>query len=216
VPSAWLEWHGHNDFYRVVNNAATAWLYGAGAVNCSLLGIGERTGNCPLEAMVIEYCGFKGKDGGMNLPVITEIAEYFSKEIGYEIPPRTPFVGKAFNSTRAGIHADGLLKDPEIYNIFNTELLLDRPPVVAVDSHSGLAGITFWINSYFNLPEKNRMNKKDPEIQVIKEEVDKLYAAGRNTVMSDKELIDLFKKAAPNKYLEIKKVKKIKQIVIDN
>jgi len=35
--------------------AATAWLYGASAVNCSLLGIGERTGNTPLEAMVIEY-----------------------------------------------------------------------------------------------------------------------------------------------------------------
>ena len=40
VPSEMLEWHGHNDFYKVVTNAATAWLYGASAVNCSLLGIG--------------------------------------------------------------------------------------------------------------------------------------------------------------------------------
>ena len=90
VPSSQLEWHGHNDFYRVVNNASTAWLYGAGSVICSMLGIGERTGNCPLEAMVIEYCGFKGHDGGMNLPVITEIAEYFAKELEYVIPSRTP------------------------------------------------------------------------------------------------------------------------------
>ena len=45
VPSSMLEWHGHNDFYKVVTNAATAWLYGASGVNCSLLGIGERTGN---------------------------------------------------------------------------------------------------------------------------------------------------------------------------
>ena len=50
VPSDMLEWHGHNDFYKGVVNASTAWLYGAGAVNCSLLGIGERTGNVPLEA----------------------------------------------------------------------------------------------------------------------------------------------------------------------
>ena len=55
VPSDMLEWHGHNDFYKGVVNASTAWLYGAGAVNCSLLGIGERTGNVPLEAMVFEY-----------------------------------------------------------------------------------------------------------------------------------------------------------------
>ena len=42
-PSSLIEWHGHNDFYKAVTNAGTAWLYGASAVNCSLLGIGERT-----------------------------------------------------------------------------------------------------------------------------------------------------------------------------
>ena len=55
VPSDMLEWHGHNDFYMAVANAATAWLFGASAVNCSLFGIGERTGNIPLEAMVMQY-----------------------------------------------------------------------------------------------------------------------------------------------------------------
>lgn len=215
VPSAQLEWHGHNDFYRVVNNASTAWLYGASGVNCTLLGIGERTGNCPLEAMVMEYCGFKGKDGGMNLPIITEIAEYFTKEIDYDIPPRTPFVGSAFNSTRAGIHADGMLKDPEIYNIFNTELLLDRPPVVAVDSHSGLAGIAFWINAHYNLPEEMKLGKREPEILKIKEIIDKEYEKGRNTVMSDNELHQIFKTVAPLRYEEIKRIKKIKRKVID-
>ena len=77
VPSELLEWHGHNDFHKVVTNSATAWLYGASSVNCSMLGIGERTGNCPTEAMVMEYCGLKGTTDGMDLPVITEIAEYF-------------------------------------------------------------------------------------------------------------------------------------------
>jgi isopropylmalate/homocitrate/citramalate synthase len=215
VPSSQLEWHGHNDFYRVVNNASTAWLYGAGSVNCSMLGIGERTGNCPLEAMVIEYCGFKGHDGGMNLPVITEIAEYFAKELEYVIPSRTPFVGRAFNSTRAGIHADGMLKDPEIYNIFNTELLLNRPPVVAVDVHSGLAGIAFWINAYYNLPDKYKVGKREEEVIKMKELIDKEYAEGRNTVMSDKELHAMFKKVAPERYNKIKKIKKIRQKLIE-
>jgi len=150
-PSELIEWHGHNDFYKAVCNAATAWLYGASAVNCSLLGIGERTGNTPLEAMVIEYAQLRGTTDGMDTTVITEIAEYYEKELGYQIPPRTPFVGKHFNVTQAGIHADGLLKDEEIYNIFDTAKLLNRPVGVAINQTSGLAGIAHWINSHFGL-----------------------------------------------------------------
>ena len=173
VPSELLEWHGHNDFYKVVTNASTAWLYGASGVYCSLLGIGERTGNCPLEAMVIEYASLRGTNDGMKLQVITEIAEYFEEAIGYEIPPRTPFVGRNFNVTRAGIHADGMLKDVEIYNIFDTEAILNRPPTVAVDSHSGLAGVAHWLNSYFRIKDKAIMIKKtDPLVAKIKEAVD--------------------------------------------
>ena len=66
VPAEWLEWHGHNDFYKGVANAATAWLYGAGGVNCSLLGIGERTGNVPLEAMIFEYISLRGTNDGIG------------------------------------------------------------------------------------------------------------------------------------------------------
>ena len=63
-----------------------------------------------MEAMVFEYAQLRGDLTGMDTRVITELAEYYEKEIGYQIPPRTPFVGKNFNVTRAGIHADGLLK----------------------------------------------------------------------------------------------------------
>lgn len=188
VPSSMLEWHGHNDFYKVVTNASTAWLYGSSGVNCSLLGIGERTGNCPLEAMVIEYASLRGTTDGMDLSVITEIADYFESEIGYEIPPRTPFTGRNFNVTRAGIHADGLLKDEEIYNIFNTAKLLNRPATVAVDSHSGLAGIAHWINGYFRLEGDEIIDKRNPIVDDMKVIVDEEYAAGRNTVMGDSEL----------------------------
>ena len=199
-PSEMIEWLGHNDFYKVVSNAATAWLYGASSVNCSLLGIGERTGNCPLEAMVIEYASLRGTDDGMNLPVITEIARYFEEEIGYEIPPRTPFVGRNFNVTRAGIHADGMLKNEEIYNIFDTTKLLNRPASVAVDSHSGLAGIAHWLNGFYHLEKENAVDKRDPVITAIKERVDKEYEAGRNTVMGDGELENILKEVNFEEY----------------
>lgn len=188
VPSEQLEWHGHNDFYNAVPNAVTAWLYGCASVNASLLGIGERTGNTPLEAMVIEYCQLKGNNGGMDLKVITEIAEYFENELKFEIPPRTPYVGRAFNATRAGIHADGLMKDEEIYNIFNTTDILGRPPIVVVDAHSGAAGIAAWINTYYMLTDGDRVEKTDPGVAKIKDWVDSEYTGGRTTVIGDLEL----------------------------
>ena len=183
-----LEWHGHNDFYKGVVNAATAWLYGASSVNCSLLGIGERTGNIPLEAMVVEYASLRGTTDGMDTTVISEIADYYKNEIHYEIPPMTPFIGKNFNVTRAGIHADGLLKDEEIYNIFDTEKILNTPAGVAVSNTSGLAGIAFWINNHYHLEGDRAVSKRDPLCEFIKFWVDEQYAQGRISAISDEEL----------------------------
>lgn len=200
-----IEWHGHDDFYKVVTNASTAWLYGASGVNCSLLGIGERTGNCPLEAMVIEYASLRGTTDGMELPVITEIAEYFEREIGYKIPPRTPFVGANFNVTRAGIHADGLMKDEEIYNIFNTGKLLNRPARVAIDVHSGMAGIALWLNNRLSDRHIDMwVEKQSPIIAKMKEKVDEQYAAGRTTSMGDEELLALLQTVAPDIWEKLK------------
>ncbi len=188
LPSEMLEWHGHNDFYKAVSNASTAWLYGASAVNCSLLGIGERTGNIPLEAMVFEYASLRGSMDGIDPTVITEIGEFFKHEIGYDIPPMTPFVGKNFNVTRAGIHADGLLKDEEIYNIFDTKKILGRAAGVQVGKTSGLAGIAYWLNDRFHLEGADAFTKHDPLVVALKEWVDKEYEDGRVSVLSDQEL----------------------------
>ena len=189
VPSELLEFHGHNDFYKAVNNSTAAWLYGACGVNCSLFGIGERTGNTPLEAMVFEYAQLRGTLDGMDTKVITELAEYYEKEIGYHMPPSTPFVGKNFNVTRAGIHADGMMKNEEIYNIFDTEKFLGRPALVAVSNTSGAAGIAYWINAWYKLPEERRVDKSSPLVTKMKEWVDKEYEDGRVTVLTDEELV---------------------------
>ena len=202
VPSAQLEWHGHNDFYKAVTNSTTAWIYGASGVNCSLFGIGERTGNTPLEAMVFEYAQLKGTLDGMDTTVITDLAEYYRKDIGYEIPERTPFVGKNFNVTRAGIHADGLLKNEEIYNIFNTEKFLKRPVLVAVSNTSGLAGIAHWINTYFALPEEKKVDKSSELVKEVKEWVDAEYEGGRITVITDAELLNIISKTCKKLGLE--------------
>lgn len=200
VPSSMLEWHGHNDFYKAVTNASTAWLYGASGVNCSLLGIGERTGNIPLEAMVIEYASLRGSFDGMNPAVITEIADYFTNEIGYHIPEMTPFVGKNFNVTRAGIHADGLMKDEEIYNIFDTKKILGRAASVMIGKSSGLAGIAYWMNENYRLSGKDAVDKKSPLVAAVKEAVDREYESGRQTSLSNAELEEIVDKVYGGKF----------------
>ena len=188
VPHEWIEWHGHNDFYRAVANSTAAWLYGCNSVNCSLFGVGERTGNTPLEAMVMEYAQLKGTLDGMDTTVITEIAEYFENVIGEKIPERTPFVGKNFNVTRAGIHADGLLKNEEIYNIFDTDKFLNRPVRVAISNTSGLAGIAHWISSHPGYKALKGIDKNNELCVKLKAWVDTQYEGGRTTVISDDEL----------------------------
>ncbi len=201
LPSEMIEWHGHNDFYLGVANATTAWLYGASAVNCSLLGIGERTGNIPLEAMVMQYASLKGTLNGMDTTVITDIAEYYKKELGYDIPVMTPFVGEYFNVTRAGIHADGLNKNERIYNIFNTEKLLKKPVGVMITNTSGLAGIAYWINQKFALKGEQQISKHDSLCVEMKNLIDKEYEKGRQTAMTDTELLDMVREIAGKRFI---------------
>ena len=191
VPSEWLEWHGHNDMNLVTANAVTAWLYGCSAANGTILGIGERTGNPPIESLVVSYLGLRGHADGMETTVITEIAEYFEKKLHVRLPANQPLVGKDFNMTRAGIHADGLLKNEEIYNIFDTARLLNRPVSVAISDKSGLAGLALWIHNKVGRGAK--LKKDHPGVKRIYKRIMAQYDAGRTTTISDKEVLKLVK-----------------------
>ena len=208
VPSDWLEWHGHNDFYKVLINASTAWLYGCGAANGTLLGLGERTGNTPIESLVMEYIMLRGADDGMDTRVITEIAEYYRKEVAYQIPPMTPFVGSDFNITRAGIHIDGLLKSEEIYNIFDTKKILNRPISIAITDKSGVAGIAYWVDMCLGLEGDKRIPKDYPSLMKIKEWVDKEYETGRASAISNEEMLELARKYLPDYFAEKSRAEK--------
>ena len=201
VPGELLEWHGHNDFHKVLVNAATAWLYGCSAVNATLFGFGERTGNAPLEGMLIEYIGLKGNTNGIDTTAITDAAEYFERELGYHIPHNYPFVGSDFNATRAGIHADGLIKNEEIYNIFNTEKILKRPIKITITDKSGIAGIAHWINSRLGLTGDRKIDKRHPGIVKIHKRVMSEYERGRNTSISDQELESWARRYLPEYFI---------------
>jgi len=190
-----LEWHGHNDFHKVLSNAVCAWLYGCASANGTFLGFGERTGNPPVEGLVFEWIGITGIHDGVDTTAITDMSSFFSERIKYQIPPNYPFVGADFNTTRAGIHADGLTKSEEIYNIFDTEKFLKRSCKVAISNTSGLAGIAFWIHS--NVPKGSEVRKDHPGIVAIKNWIDEEYKKGRTTTISEDEMFDLSKRHLP-------------------
>ena len=191
-----IEWHGHNDFHLAVANSMAAWLYGAASVNTTLLGIGERCGNTPLEGMLFQYAQIKGA-GNLKLEVFNEVAEYFAHALEFQVHEKYPILGADFNTTKAGIHADGLLKDPEIYNAFNTQKILNRPIVIMINQASGLSGIAGWINNYYHLEEDKTVQKHDPRVLKIKDWVDREYTGGRTSNITNEELNLLVEKYLP-------------------
>ena len=208
VPGHLLEWHGHNDFHKAMINATTAWLYGCSAANSTLLGLGERTGNPPIEGLIMEYIALKGHNDKIDTTVITDIAEYFEKEIGVRIPHNYPFVGSEFNSTSAGVHADGLIKSEEIYNIFDTGKILKRPIVTLINDKSGNAGIAFWINQHFNLTGDAAVDKRHPGVSKVHKWITEQYDSGRITSISAEELEKKVRKYLPELFMsELEKIK---------
>ena len=202
VPSHRLEWHGHNDFHKVHTNGAAAWLYGCDALNTTVFGFGERTGNPPLEGAVIEYIGIKGDLCGINTPVITELADYM-RSIGLPIPGNYPLVGKYFNTTRAGIHAGGLRQDERIYNVFDTTKLLGRPPRVAITDKSGADGVALWVNEYFGLKGQQRISKIKCH-KLARWVNDQYEKHGRITAISDEELEQQVQELMPEYWTKYK------------
>ncbi len=197
VPKEQLEWHGHNDFHKVLSLASTAWLYGCGAANGTLLGFGERTGNAPIEGLLMEYIALTGDFDGVDAAVMTELAAYFETNLNVRIPPNYPFLGAEFNTTRAGVHADGLMKNKEIYNIFDTEKILNRPMEIAITDKSGVAGIALWINSHLETANKKRLDKRHPGVLKIYEWVHGQYEDGRITSISPNEMMEQAKLHLP-------------------
>ncbi|HIQ04020.1 MAG TPA: 2-isopropylmalate synthase [Desulfurococcales archaeon] len=196
IPSEWISFHGHNDFHMVVANTLAAWLNGASGAEATLLGIGERAGNCPLEAMLLFYVQLSGSTNGLNLKVLRKVKEYFTS-IGYSIPEFQPILGDNAYRTKAGIHVDGLLKNPEVYLPFDPESVLGIPASIMVNVYSGKAGVVYWLKSMFKLDSTDNL-KSDKRVAKIYDEIVKMYSNGRTTPVSDYEMLQLVKKYMPD------------------
>jgi len=193
LKSGQLEFHGHNDFHMVVANHLAAWLYGASISNCTLMGIGERAGNCPLEAMVILRSQILG-DGGMNLRALGKIADLFN-EMGFNVPKFFPILGENAFKTKAGIHIDGLLKSPSIYLPFDPGIV-GRSYGIEVSPYSGRSGLIYWLAKRLNLKNWEEL-KEDPRLELAYDEMMRVFESGRTEPLKEEEVMAIVRKYFP-------------------
>ncbi|HEX7002619.1 MAG TPA: hypothetical protein VF168_00320 [Trueperaceae bacterium] len=184
LASADLEFHPHNDTWLIVPNCLAAVREGCAVINGTTLGKGERTGNAPLEGVLLHLIGMGYfRNGPPDFTVLNRLVELY-REMGQEPPANYPLYGSDAHRTRAGVHADGLNKFWRMYAPFDVPGLLGRPLEVSLTKESGSAGLVFLIRQHLGLD----LAKDDPAIAEIQAQIDRQWAEGRTTGIDWPEL----------------------------
>ena len=184
LASADLEFHPHNDTGLIVANCLAAVREGCGVINGTCLGKGERTGNAPLEQIILHLIGMGCfPNARPDFTVLNELAELYA-EMGEPVPPKYPLFGRDAHRTRAGIHADGLNKFWWMYAPFDVPKLLGRPLEVSLTKDSGLAGLIFVIKQRLGL----ETHKDDPALIAVHDWMIREFDGGRQTAIEWEEL----------------------------
>ncbi len=179
-----LEFHPHNDTWLVVANCLAAVRAGCAVINGTSLGKGERTGNAPLEGVLLHLIGMGYyADHQPDFTALNELAALYA-EMGEPLPPKYPLYGRDAHRTRAGVHADGLNKFWWMYAPFDVPALLGRPLEVSLTRDSGLAGLIFLIRQHLGLD----LPKDHPSVIAAYEWVTAQFEQGRQTSIEWEEL----------------------------
>jgi len=131
-----IEMHAHDDLGLATANTLAAARAGATHVNTTVNGLGERAGNAPLEEVVLGLRQCLGIDTGIDLRGFPELSERVASASGRPVPWQKSVVGEGAFTHEAGIHVDGLLKDPDNYQAFDPQLVGRRHHIV-LGKHSG-------------------------------------------------------------------------------
>ncbi|MFK7603237.1 pyruvate carboxyltransferase [Deinococcus sp. SM5_A1] len=184
VPGKLLEFHPHNDTHLVVANCLAAVLAGCAAINGTLLGKGERTGNVPLEGVLLHLVGL-GVSEMPDFIVLNRLNELY-EGLGQGVPAKYPLYGRDAHRTRAGIHADGLNKFWPMYAPFDVPALLGRPLELSLTADSGLAGLIFLIKAHTG----RELSKDDAGLRALHASLGADFEAGRQTAVEWEEIAD--------------------------
>ena len=192
-----LEFHPHNDTHLVVTNCLAAVLAGCGAINGTLLGKGERSGNAPLEGVLLHLIGMDYFQADLpDFKVLNTLNDLYSA-LGQGVPAKYPLFGRDAHRTRAGIHADGLNKFWPMYAPFDVPTLLGRPLELSLTKDSGLAGLIFVIKAHTG----TELSKDDPRLKALHTALTREFDAGRQTAVEWEELAERVNQLVPGSVL---------------
>ncbi len=179
-----LEFHPHNDTWLIVANCLSAVREGCSVINGTSLGKGERTGNAPLEGVLLHLIGMGYfQEDRPDFSALNDLADLYAG-MGEAIPPKYPLYGRDAHRTRAGIHADGLNKFWWMYAPFDVPRLLGRPLEVSLTKDSGVAGLVFLIRQHLGID----IDKDDPRLHSLHDEIVQQFDEGRLTGIEWEEL----------------------------
>ena len=145
-----VEMHMHNDFGMATANVLAGIRAGASSVAASIGGLGERTGNSPLEEVVMALKYLYGVDLGIDTSRFREVAEYVAGASQRAIPIWKAIIGTNVFAHESGIHADGILKNPSNYEAFSPEEVgLQRQ--IIIGKHSGSKSLIYKFGVEFGI-----------------------------------------------------------------
>lgn len=131
-----LEAHTHNDLGMATANAIAGVKAGAAFVDATVAGLGERAGGAPLEEVVMALKVVMGLDTGVDATRLKGLAEYVLSAAGRPLPASKSIVGPLIFTHESGIHVDGVLKDPSMYEPFAPEMVGAKRRI-SLGKHSG-------------------------------------------------------------------------------
>jgi len=136
-----LEFHGHDDLGLATANTLAAVKAGATHASVTVIGLGERAGNAPLEEVAIALMQLYGRETGIVPSELGNVAAVVAAAAARSIPLNKAIVGEHVFTHESGIHVDGLLKDQRTYQSLDP-LLFGRRNRIVIGKHSGLSAIT--------------------------------------------------------------------------
>jgi len=137
-----IEIHAHDDLGLATANSIAALMAGASHVNTTVNGLGERAGNAPLEEVVMALWRIHGVNMGIDMQRFPEISKLVAEASGRVVAANKSIVGEAVFTHESGLHVDGLLKDPAIYENFDPATV-GRDRQLVLGKHSGGHGVRY-------------------------------------------------------------------------
>jgi homocitrate synthase NifV len=145
-----LEIHAHDDLGLATANTLAAVRAGATHASVTVIGLGERAGNAPLEEVAVALPQLHGRQTGIKLTELGHVARLVAVAAARPIPPNKAIVGDHVFTHESGIHVDGLLKDLRTYQALDPASL-GRAHSFVIGKHSGFAALAASLSN-LNLP----------------------------------------------------------------